>query len=218
MAQTVTTDELLAAYAAGATSPGLSLLVASHLTLAPEARDKVAAFESLGGATLAKDEAEPLGAGALASIMARLDCTAQIAEDERITSGSDEGSEALPRPILDALGAPDRLRWGFRLPGLSAIDIGMEDGEEERVQLLRARPGVKIPEHTHRGTEYTLVLSGALRDGDEVYGAGQIEIADGEHTHRPMVDGSETCYCLIVLDGSLRFTGRFTRALNYLGA
>ena len=38
-----------------------------------------------------------------------------------------------------------------------------------------------------------------------------------EDDHRPKILGDETCYCLIVQQGSLHFTGRFSRVLNLLG-
>ena len=43
---------MIADYAAGALSEGMSLLVASHLTYCPCCRDKAARLEALGGALL----------------------------------------------------------------------------------------------------------------------------------------------------------------------
>ena len=50
-------NALIADYAAGALPPGMSLLVASHLTYCPACRDKVARLEALGGALLAEASA-----------------------------------------------------------------------------------------------------------------------------------------------------------------
>ena len=47
-------NRLIADYSAGALPPGMSLLVASHLTYCPACRDKVARLEALGGALLAE--------------------------------------------------------------------------------------------------------------------------------------------------------------------
>ena len=42
-------DALLLDYASGAAAEPVSLLVATHLTLCPESREKVAAYEAIGG-------------------------------------------------------------------------------------------------------------------------------------------------------------------------
>lgn len=209
MVQPVPTNEMLADYASGAAGQGLSLLIASHLTYCPESRARLAAMERIGGAVMAAEPAEPLGPEALDRALAEIDA----APAPEPASRPQSMGGPLPRPVLDALDTSfDELRWSFRLPGISAIEVAESEGCS--VSLLRARPGAKIPQHTHKGREYTLVLAGALRDGDTVYRPGDIDMADEQDDHRPEVEGDETCYCLIVLDGGLHFTGRFSRALN----
>ncbi len=218
MVNTAPTDEMLAAYATGTASPGIELLVAAHLTYAPHSRARVAELERLGGALLASTEPEPMENGMDDAALDRALAAIDALPDPGATPPARPNGAAdapLPRPVIDAFGGDfDGIRWRFRLPGLSAVELPREEEGGEEISLLRARPGVKIPQHTHRGREMTLVLAGALRDGDTVFGPGDLEIADEAHDHRPEVHGSETCYCLIVLEGTLRFTGRFSRALN----
>lgn len=205
-------DEMFADYASGASSPGLSLLMAAHLTQAPESREKLRVFEDVGGAMLADEDMAEMSLGALESVMARLDSadgSAQIRVDL-----SDGGP--LPRPVLEHVGVQfDEIPWRFRLPGVASYDL---DGfEGETVQLLRARPGAAVPQHTHKGFEITLVMQGALMDDGVAYRKGDVAVNDEHDDHRPRATGTETCYCLIVQQGDLHFTGRFSRMLNLLG-
>lgn len=201
--------ELLAAYADGSLSDGMSLLVASHLTFCPPCRKAVARLEALGGALLA--EAEPVApvAASLAATLARLD------HEEPELSVPAAGDAVLPAPLRARVGVGvGEIRWRFLLPGLS--ECKLEGFADEDVGLIRARPGVRIMAHTHSGNEATLVLSGQLRDADRVFGRGDVAMADHHDDHRPEIVGSEVCICLAVLSGRMRFTGPLGRAINLL--
>ena len=222
---TVTREELLTAYAAGATSPGLSLLCAAHLTLSPEARHYVNALEEVGGALL-NGEADAAAESA-ADVGAAMSFDALLAKIDADEDGAGARGEAiaplrgvaevdqgpLPRPVARALGQSfSDVPWKFRLPLISEHVISEADGE--KISIMRAKPGARVPDHTHRGVEATLVLSGALQDGDRILTAGDIALCGPEHDHHPEIIGDEICYSLIVVDGKLRFTGRFGPALN----
>jgi len=200
---------MLADYASGAASPGLSLLIAAHLTRAPESRGRVDAFEAVGGALLADEPALPMSASALDDVLTRLD----TGGDEPARPARKAGP--FPKPVIDAVGCSfDDIPWKFRLPGVSEFELDGFHGE--KVSLMRARPGVRIPQHTHEGRELTLVLAGAMKDGAEVYRTGDVAINTEDDDHHPQIVGDETCYCLIVMSGRLRFTGPFSRVLNLL--
>ncbi len=211
-------DDLLSAYAAGTTSPGLSLLCAAHLTLRPDSRAEIERLERIGGALLVEEPCDSVSPLDFDALMARV--------DQEESAGTRTGSEKtessrrdavnagpLPAPILRAAGGSyDGIAWRKRLGGVS--ECAIEGFSGEKVGLLRARPGARIPKHTHAGLEATLVLQGVLRDGGQDFGAGDVALAGPEDDHIPEIIGDETCYCLVVVDGALRFTGRFGRALN----
>ena len=201
------TDEMLAAYAAGTASEGMALLVASHLTYCPTCRARVAALEALAAAGFAEADAAEVEDDALAATLARLDQPAPATVTPTITD------PVLPRPILAVLGGgADSIRWRFRMPGVSECQLDL--GGQERVSLLRVRPGAGVPAHTHTATEVTLVLQGVLCDRDARFGRGTVAIATPDDDHHPHAGEGEDCLCLTVLDGGLRFTGPFGRALN----
>jgi putative transcriptional regulator len=207
MASAHPTDDMLASYATGAASEGVALLTAAHLTYCARCRARVAAMETVGGALLASapDDVAPPD---LAAAMARLD-DAPPPPARRVALAD----PLLPGPIRDALGGPSsEIRWRFRMPGVSEIELPSAAGE--RVSLLRVRPGAGVPAHTHTGIEATLVLSGALHDRGVVYMPGDVAVATAADDHHPCAGGGEDCVCLTVLGGAVRFTGAFGRALN----
>lgn len=208
--------DTLASYAAGTTSDGVSLLVASHLTYCTKCREEVARIEALGGSLLESLTAsEPVTASdgpSLEATFALIDAAPEFDVDP----ASKFHGEKVPATVLSAIGAnEDDIRWKFRFPGLSVYDFSGYDGET--VQLLRAKPGTTIPSHTHNGEEATLVLTGQLQDGDDVLGAGDVMQADHHHDHTPKIIGDELCICLIVMSGKMKFTGPLSRALNLFG-
>lgn len=204
-------ENILADYAAGAASPGVSLLVATHLTQAPHSRENVRAYENVGGCLLRAEKQVEVGSDALDRTLAMIDGL-----DSSLMATVTHGESPLPAVLMDEIGVPfDRIPWKFQLPGVSVLEL---DGfEDEKVSLMRARPGARVPQHTHEGMEMTLVLQGCLSDGGIEYRKGDIALNDEHDDHQPQITGDETCYCLIVQQGDLRFTGRFSRFLNYLG-
>ena len=91
------------------------------------------------------------------------------------------------------------LRWEPIGPGLAAV--WLEGFAGERVGLLRALPGARIERHGHLGLEGTLVLAGRMRDGDRVYGRGELAFADAGVEHAPEAVGEGDCLCMVVRTG-----------------
>lgn len=203
--------EMLVDYTSGAATPGTALLMAAHLTHSPGGRLQVAEMERIGGALLADEAPVTMSAASLNDVLNMIDDQA----DAPAAPATELDPGPLPRPVIDAVGiAFDDIPWKFRLPGFSEYELDVF--APERVSLLRARPGTAIPQHTHHGRELTLVMTGAMQDGDKIFRAGDLSVAGEDDDHRPRIIGDETCYCLVVMDGGLHFTGTFSRALNFL--
>ena len=181
--------ELLLDYAAGSTGEAAGLALATHLALCPECREVVAQLELVGGALLEAIQPAAVPSEALDSLLARLDkpfpvpdhrspadaarpaccptrCLSRCGVTSAGTSGQSAGSgscAASSRPILSPAGA-DR---------------------QGRARLLRIAPGVRVPRHTHDGTEMTLVLAGGFSDGDKQYQRGDFSFATGKTITAP---------------------------------
>jgi putative transcriptional regulator len=95
-------------------------------------------------------------------------------------------------------------RWhAMGLPGVHVFDVAAGPKlAGKRAYILRLRPGVRFPRHSHRGRELTLVLQGAHADDDgRVYSAGALRDLDASTTHGFRIVGSETCIAALVYEG-----------------
>merc|ERR1712137_1277191 len=71
------------------------------------------------------------------------------------------------------------------------VDMGY-DGVANFIYMEK---GGSVPEHTHRGSEMTLVIN-------------------GEHTHAPASEAAEGCLVFSIVDQPLHFTSGIARLLN----
>ena len=206
-------QELLMDYAAGSQREPVALLVATHLTMCSSCQAEVTRLESLGGAMLETLEPEAMPDEALDHALARLESS------DRTEPGPapepPAGDPRLPRPLRDYLGGSlDGAAWRRR--GVFAELALLEDAPGFKTRLLRIKGGSTLPQHTHEGTELTLVLAGGFRDAGGHYRPGDVAQADAAVDHQPVADPGEDCLCLAVTDAPLRLTGTFGRYLNFL--
>jgi putative transcriptional regulator len=213
MVTTHPSDETLELYASGSLTEGMDVFVKGHLHFCPTCRAKVEVLEMVAGELLSEDIiSADLSSLSFQNVLSKVD--EQESRELKETKESIHGG-VMPNMINNLIGkTSEDIAWRFRLPGISDYQISNHNGEE--ISLLKAEPGAKIFQHTHDGEEATLVLSGALRDGDSVLRSGDVSIVNETHTHNPSIIGNEPCICLIVMSGKVKFTGRFTRAFNLL--
>jgi len=121
----------------------------------------------------------------------------------------------LPQPLLDYVGGGlDRVRWKTLAPGIRHAPL-VRNAEGATARLLWVAPGGAILEHTHRGTEMTLVLQGSYTAGGTRFVRGDLEQADETVIdHHPVAGREAVCICLVVNEAPLRFRGMLGRLLQ----
>lgn len=222
-------EDLLFDYAAGTLPEPLALFIVSHLSLAPESRRQVRDFEAVGGTMIENLEPESLSSDALDKVMARIDEQAPVsgagaagakaaAVAGRRTGAprGEAGDGELPAPLRRYLGTDDldKLAWKDRSGQIAEHHLLREHEKNGyKTRLLRMAGGASVPNHTHEGDEFTLVLEGGFSDSGRHYLPGDVSAADDHVTHRPVAD-PEGCTCLIVTTAPLRMTGPVGRFLN----
>ena len=87
-------------------------------------------------------------------------------------------------------------------------------GSQGVANFIYMGKGGSVPEHTHRGTEYTLVINGEFSDGLNTYDSGDFIFMDGQHTHTPRSDNTQGCLVFTIVDQPLHFTSGIARLLN----
>lgn len=203
-------DEFLIDHASGAASAPVSLLVASHLTLNPEARRSYRRFEALGGVMLDRLEPASLDPASLDRILSRLDS----ADDTKAAAAATIARDGLPAPLARYVpGGVDDLAWRQVTRGVEEATLPLTEAAE-KATLLRIAAGRAIPKHTHRGLEMTLVLDGAFDDHAGHYGRGDVCVADDRIEHQPVAATGRDCLCLVVASSPIRLTGPLMRLLN----
>lgn len=216
-------EEILLDYVTGSLDEATALMVAAHLDLCPDARETVDLMTRVGGALL--DEAEPVAMrdGAFDAVMALID---RQPADAQAGRAIDDELSALPQVIQDRIAACGG-KWSFVTPGVKAMDLGFEapqgsaDSAPGEVKLYRLEQGKGVPTHTHKGSEVTLVLTGAFADGRDRFGPGEVSVASPEITHRPIAEAGDTCFALAITDAPLQLTGALglvQRALSLGGS
>ena len=212
-------DEVLFDYATGACDEAQSLLVASHLTYCAHCRRRLAEMEAMGGSLLTDVEPVPVVGLTMDEIIARLDEpeTMPIPAPKvgpTCSAKPQEGRLLLPTPLRDYVGGDvDALTWRSVTRGIEEAELPVS-GRRAKAKLLRVRAGKAVPQHTHPGSEWTLVLAGGVTDERGQYLVGDVSVTDAEVDHRPVADPDGDCLCLVVLDAPLKLTGRIGRFLN----
>ena len=206
-------DEHLMDYAAGSLAEPSAVLVATHLALCPPCRARVEAFEAVGGALLETLGAEPIDPSLRGSVLAKLDgpvSRTAPAPSPRQPEGVDL---RVPEPLRGYLGGGlDSLAWKRRGP-VDEVRI-LRDHAGITSRLFRIKAGTAMPQHSHAGSELTLVLTGGFTDRGDHFLRGDVAAADASVDHCPVADPGEDCYCFAVNDAPLRLTGSLSRFLN----
>lgn len=202
-------DEWLLSYAAGALSPGRSLMVASHAAYHDDVQHKVADAEAIGGAMLESMSTSDVDQQILERLLGQLDTVPREIAMPR-------AADVFPEPLAEFVGGGvDSLKWRFMGPGMSHVRL-WNGPNDERLWLLRARGGVEVPEHGHNGEEWTLILKGAFRTSSGRYGMGDMDVADESVEHQPLIEPDEECICLALTHGPIRFKSLAARIVQPL--
>ena len=214
MIKTHPTELMLRAFAADELPLPLAVGVSAHCELCPECAAQVQTLEAeLANQLLAPaapDQGLPAGLDAmLAEILQQPVATvAELAQQVRPAPELRVAGQSyrLPR-VLARHHAPKWRHVGaIRQHSLPLDEMGA------RANLLHIEAGGRIPEHTHKGYELTLLLAGTIEDGDTRYQAGDFIWRDASHAHSPRTpDG---CLCYTVQDAPVQFTKGLSRLLN----
>lgn len=191
-------------YALGNVPEAFETILMAHVGSCEVCRANVEAAEQFGGEVVAATRAV---SDAVSIPLPEIDAAADSAPvmyepiSRAVDAGTNGGFDFFVRTYLNC--SSESLRWRRLSSGLAICRL-REEGNV-KMWLLKARPGTVLPQHTHQGSELTLVLKGAYFCGEALFKAGDIEDADEATRHQPMVTGTEDCICLAVTEGSLQF-------------
>lgn len=214
-------DEMIMSYAAGSLSAGQAMVVQCHIAMCPHCAARLREAEDLGGALIeALDEqvVSNLKFDDLFADIEKLDDieasseTAAAPSLNKLVAGEKDATPDLVREVLGE--SMDDIKWKLVGPGIRQYILPIEASEGEKVRLLKLSPGFVTPQHSHHGSEMTLVLKGSFCDETGRYTAGDIQEADDDVDHQPIADTEEDCICLAVTDAPLEFKTMISRLMQ----
>jgi putative transcriptional regulator len=217
-------EDALCEYTAGAASEPAALAIACHIALCAACAARARALEAVAGNLLDEQAGAELAAGALESMLARLDAPPepkQVAAAQVPAAPAFLASAELPRPLLRALGASKPAAdWRMVIPGVRAVDVAIDasaGAPDATVRVIAFKGGVTIPLHDHGGPEHIVVFTGALEEKGRRFARGDISIRNSGERHEQRAAAGEPCIALVVNEGKLQpltLRGRLLLALS----
>jgi putative transcriptional regulator len=204
-------DLMLMNYAAGNLSSAEALIISVHLATCHQCQTHVRQTNLLGGVLFEKiNPATEESDDAVDAFIASLPDRERKSNETRV-----DIETGFKNPLSKYLAADlNHIEWKRQTGTISKYDLSHLIGEKgTSVALQKISAGARVPMHTHKGTEYTLILSGGFSDELGCYHQGDFIVRDPSHHHSPTALQNEDCICLTVLDAPLRFTG-WMRMLN----
>lgn len=208
------TQEQLVDFVEGNCSPSLALVVSAHSDMCSKCKKHIDLLQaSIGEDTLEGSEIDvkPNFGSMLADITS-------LPQAERIAIRN----KGLPKIELDgrqftlprALGryVEKTGSWSHLLGNLWQAPVDL--GEVGKANFIYMKKGGRVPEHTHRGNELTLVIDGEFSDGLAEYDTGDFIRMNENNTHAPHSEASEGCLVFSIVDAPLHFTSGIARLLN----
>lgn len=185
-------DATLMSFAAGGLPEALAAVAAEHIARCAQCRKELRIAERLGQGLLRDIAPAPL---------VKPEPDTQIAATPRTAAQRASVAQHL-----------ENVRWRWIGPGLYSHKIKVRTGS---LHLLKAAPGAAVPMHDHSGGELTLVLEGALLEGKDRLGPGDVADHDEEVAgHRPRADADQGCICLIGSEHKARFRTVLARLMQ----
>ncbi len=208
-------SKLLEAYASGSIDAVSGLVVATHLETCSKCRDFVNQTEGAQANEVSDlscvyvPEFEQMFNNIIAAPPIRDHIVVRELEKVSVAGKSFELPKTLAR-FADLVGA-------WKCYGGKVYSAPIDLGENARVNLMYIGEDVRIPQHTHKGLESTLVLHGGFSDEDGEYAEGDFMIRDANVKHSPYTKTGEDCLCLTVLTEPMLFTQGVARIFNRFG-
>jgi putative transcriptional regulator len=212
-------EDLLLTWATGEGCEATRLLCAAHMTLCPTCRSRAESMEALGGQLFEKLAPAALKEDALEAMFRQVEGNPDsppptAPPTELDTSWVLPNELPLPRPIQQYLRKEDQ--WKSILGGrVQMLELPLSLGSQP-MKLTRVSPGFKVPQHTHEGLEFNLVLSGGFHDGDVDFRRGDIAINDDSVEHHLTIDEGEDCVFLAAAENPLKPVGFKATIMSWL--
>jgi len=179
-------DDVITDYAAGNLSPAKHVILACQSEISEAVAERVAFQENIAASMVEDSDGEALSPLFMGNVLAVLP------PQELATDGpADDPIDGLaPKSLRHMLGhGLQDMKWKSLVPGIAVHDIlgNRKTKDGDRLYLLKAKGGMKMPDHGHNGEEWTLILTGSYTTGDKRFTRGDLHIEDETEIHSPIL-------------------------------
>ncbi len=201
-------------YVSGSLSPARHAIVALQCALSPGVKAEVEFQDAIAAGMLMREHYAPMSPDFFAQLMPRLnriDDYDYRADDIKTVDLADRGQDFSERYL-------ENITWKTVFPGVAVHHImSQKYGQNgERLYFLKIKGGMKMPNHSHHGEEWALIIKGSYSCGGLQYERGDIHIANDNDLHAPHVDAGDPCICLVMSQGPIKMKNWQARLLQPL--
>lgn len=214
-------DATLLRFASGDLDEAFATVVAAHVALCAESRERLQNAEMYGGHLLANSDEVALDENAVDRIRAQIHETnanaAKPLSPEKTKEEAETSNGTLPAPLQRYVGPSiHNISWKTVAPGIKKHEIRLQSGTNSKLFMLHIAAGKQLGEHGHNGAEMALVLSGAFQDEYGRFGPGDVSDLGEDDEHRPKIEDGAPCICLVAAEGLTKPKRAFERWLQPL--
>ena len=200
---------LMTEYAASTLPLAQAACISVHIGYCEHCQRLASQLSHVGAALFEEMEPQSVGDTQLNAVLARLDEEPPLAYTKQ--ADMKNSTPAILQRLMK--GDFNDLTWKKIGSALRISYLKTGDSMHE-FALYHIKAGGRIPQHTHRGSEMTLVLEGGFSDAEGSYHQGDFILRQPGDAHSPTALQSEDCICLAVLDAPLKFTNWKFRWMN----
>ncbi|MFT5544119.1 MAG: putative transcriptional regulator [Arenicella sp.] len=202
-------------FSSGNCEPAKALMISAHVDMCPQCQQQCIEFQAELASEIFNPKATiaPLDSQ-FYTMMSKI---TDLPESNFITSETSCSSVELDGKFFEL---PRALRRYVKNTGNWSRLVGkiwqapVDLGDIGKANFMYMEKGGRVPEHTHKGTEMTLVVDGQYGDGIANYDCGDFTIMDNHHNHLPHSEADDGCLVFTIVDQPLHFTAGIARLLN----
>jgi putative transcriptional regulator len=202
-------------FSAGNCEPAMALMISAHVDMCPQCQQDCIEFQAELASELftPQTSSAPLDSQfyAMMSKITALPETKLTAPEIINTSIELDGKFfELPRALRRHV--KNTGNWSRLVGKLWQAPVDL--GDIGKANFMYMEKGGRVPEHTHKGTEMTLVVDGQYGDGIAEYDCGDFTLMNNNHKHLPHSQADDGCLVFTIVDQPLHFTAGIARLLN----
>lgn len=201
-------DQLLE-FCAGSGSSAMSIMLSTHLHFCSDCRRRVNEYQSTAAVMFELQPIVEVEQDSFTNLLAKIK-----SEPVQLKPTVKKAPSRFP-PVIEKLmkNGTESLDWQKPMKNLRVSKL-LKDESGLILGIHHLKSGGRIPHHTHRGAEISVVMEGGFSDEMGSYGPGDFIHLSKEHVHSPQADADGDCWLLSLVEAPVKLTGPMGWIIN----